>query len=129
MILVEAGRFKAAGEIPRYWWPAITGIIVAASFIYWGGLRILMLPNPFLASRLRPKNRNNDIRRVDSPRDFSKETIGQILFGVNIRVIYEDSLDYYREDDDYSTLGLIDGSRRRILYTVFETRLYFVSDG
>jgi hypothetical protein len=77
-----------------------------------------MLPNPFAASRLKVKNRNNNTRRVGSAEELPEETVGQALFGVNIKILYEDSTEYYRDDDEYSTLGLIDGSRRRILYTV-----------
>jgi hypothetical protein len=81
-----------------------------------------MLTNPCSVLRLRPKNRNDNIRGADLTRDLTEETIGQALLGVNIKILYEDSSEYYQDDIEYSTystLGLIDGSRRRISYTVF----------
>lgn len=118
LILVEGARLNTPGEIPRYWWPALSGIIVVASFAYWCGLRVLMLPNPSASSRLKVKNRNNNTRRAGSAEELPEETVGQALFGVNIKILYENSSEYYRDDAEYSTLGLIDGSRRRIVYTV-----------
>jgi hypothetical protein len=81
-----------------------------------------MLTNPCSASWLRQKNRNDNIGGADFTRDLTEETIGQALLGVNIKILYEDRSEYYRDDIEYSTystLGLIDGSRRRISYTVF----------
>lgn len=76
-----------------------------------------MLPNPF-ASGLGVKPRNDNARGVGSSEELPEETISQALFRVNINIVYEDSSEYYRDDAEYSTLGFIDGSRRRILYTV-----------
>lgn len=123
MVLVEGGRVTARGQIPRYWWPAISGIIVAGSFAYWAGFRILMLPNPFTTWRLRHETRNNN-GRVDSAEEVTVETVGQALLGVNIKILYEHNPEYYEDDSDYedgseySTIGLRDGSKRRISYTV-----------
>ncbi|CRG91397.1 Low-affinity methionine permease [Talaromyces islandicus] len=117
VILVEAGRVTTHGEIPRYWWPAISGIIVAGSFVYWGGLRILMLPNPFTAWRLRHEARGNS-GRGDSAEEPPVETVGQALFGVNIKILYEGSPQYYQDDIECFTFGLRDESRRRISYAV-----------
>lgn len=78
-----------------------------------------MLQNPFAALSSGPRNGNDNIRRIGSTRDQSDETISQALFGVNIKILYDDNSDYYRENIEYSTLGLVDGSRRRISYSVF----------
>lgn len=117
LILVEGGLLTAKNKIPRYWWPAISGIIVGASFVYWGGFRILMLRNPTGIRRSKHKNVSRG-RTVDSEEEIPEETVAQALFGVNIKVTYEDSQEYYQDDIEDSTCGLIDGSRRRVSYTV-----------
>jgi hypothetical protein len=77
-----------------------------------------MLSNPFVATRSKLENRNHNNTRFDSGEEIPEETIGQALFGVNIKILYEDSPEYYRDDIEFSTLGLVDGSRRRISYIV-----------
>lgn len=129
LILVEGAQLHTTGEIPRYWWPAISRFIVTASFAYWCGLRVLMLPNPF-ASGLGVKPRNDNARGVGSSEELPEETISQALFRVNINIVYEDSSEYYRDDAEYSTLCFIDGSRRRILYTVcWKPNLFVLDNG
>lgn len=76
-----------------------------------------MLRNPFGVRRSKHENESRG-RTVDSAEELPEETVGQALFGVKIKVLYEDSPEYYQDDIEYSTIGLVDGSRRRILYTV-----------
>jgi hypothetical protein len=44
VILVFAAKDRSTGKIPRYWWPAVISIFMAASFIYWAVIVILQQP-------------------------------------------------------------------------------------
>lgn len=47
VVLVVSALPQKRGTIPRWWWPAITAMVLGASFLYWSGFTALQMENPF----------------------------------------------------------------------------------
>lgn len=94
LILVFAGKTHAPGKIPRWWWPIVTFLTLAASALYWAGLRILMIKTK-----------------------VPNQTVGELV-GLKVQVVYkgnDDPPSNVAQDTDETLAAKLDGSRRRVL--------------
>lgn len=97
VVLGFAGSTHTPGKIARWWWPVTMVILIAASFLYWAGMRITMVQTNV----------------VDEKGGY--KTVGDFI-GFKVSIYYQDNAPPgVKEDIDDKLAAKIDGSKRRVV--------------
>jgi hypothetical protein len=100
LILVFAGKTQRDGEIPRWWWPVVLGIILLVSLMWWAGMQVL---------RIKTSTRD--------PVTGEYKTVGDLV-GLSIRIEWKRQGDVppiLEKDIDEALSAKVDGSGRRVI--------------
>jgi hypothetical protein len=92
LILVFAGKTKQKNNIPRWWWPVVTAIVLAISGLYWGAIKALGLRfGDLVGVKIRIEDLSQDAQGPRSMVRDPDEALANTIDGSERRVIVQTS--------------------------------------